>query len=392
LKTNKRIVYLDNAATSWPKPPGVVHAVRQTLENALGNPGRTSHRLSMEAADMILECRENIARLFGIVNPLRVCFMANATEALNCAMKGMLMPGDHVICSGMEHNSVWRPLTALQKIGVELSIAETDGYGTVEVSNIERTLRNNTKLIVILHASNVNGAIQPIGEIGSLAHRRGVPMLVDAAQTAGSLPLDVEAMHIDLLAFPGHKGLLGPQGTGGLYVGEKLEVRPLKEGGTGSESNSPHQPSYYPDRLESGTQNLPGIAGLNEAVRYLLHQGVAEIARLEGALTQHLLKGLTTIDRVVVYGPPVGQPRASVVSFNIREMDPVYVAAELEKRADIACRPGLHCAWLAHRTQGTQQGGTVRLSPGPFTTMAEIEITLQIVTELARESFSRSFP
>lgn len=211
-------------------------------------------------------------------------------------------------------------------------------------------------------------------------------MLVDAAQSAGSLPINVTAMHIDLLAFPGHKGLLGPQGTGGLYVSERVSLRPLKEGGTGSESNSPLQPSYYPDRLESGTLNLPGIAGLNEAVRYLLKRGVAQITRREAALTQRLLSGLSKIAGVTVYGPPAGVPRAALVSFNLRDMDPVFVATELEKRADIACRPGWHCAGLAHRTQGTQQTGTVRLSPGPFTRMGEIETALSVVEQLARQS------
>lgn len=380
------MIYLDNAATSWPKPPAVARAVRKMLTSAVGNPGRTSHHLAMDAAAMVQECRENIAQLFGITNPLRVCFTANTTEGLNLALKGVLSAGDHVICSSMEHNSVWRPLTALQENGVELSIAEADEHGIVDVATVEGLLRSNTKLIAILHASNVNGAIQPIEKIGRLAHDHGIPMLVDAAQSAGSLAIDVEAMHIDLLAFPGHKGLLGPQGTGGLYVREKVELRPLMEGGTGSESNSSHQPLYYPDRMESGTLNLPGIAGLNESVRYLLKRGIAQITRHEGKLTEHLLSGLSKIAGVTVYGPPVGASRAAVVSFNLRGMDPVFVATELERRGDIACRPGLHCAGLAHHTQGTQQTGTVRLSPGPFTKMAEVEAALSVVEELARES------
>jgi cysteine desulfurase family protein len=335
---------------------------------------------------MVQECRENLAQLFGIANPLRICFTANATEALNLAIKGVLSPGDHVLCSSMEHNSVWRPLTKLQESGVELSIAEADACGVVDVASVERLLRYNTKLIAMLHASNVNGAIQPIAEIGRLARERGITMLVDAAQTAGALPIDVEAMHIDLLAFPGHKGLLGPQGTGGLYVSEKVDLRPLKEGGTGSDSNDPHQPLYYPDHLESGTLNLPGIAGLNESVRYLLRRGVAKLARRKAVLTQHLITRLAKIDGVTVYGPAAGLPRAAVVSFNIRELDPVLVATELERRADIACRAGWHCAGLAHRTQGTQVTGTVRFSPGPFTRMSDIETALGVVTELAHHA------
>lgn len=378
------MIYLDNAATSWPKPPAVARAVRASLIGAVGNPGRTSHRSAIEIADDVQQCRENLAQLFGIANPLRVCFTANTTDALNLAIKGALSPGDHVICTSMEHNSVWRPLTALQQRGVELSIAEADERGVVQAESVQRLLRHNTRLIAIVHASNVNGAIQPVAAVGRIARASGIPILVDAAQSAGSLPIDVEAMSIDLLAFPGHKGLLGPQGTGGLYVREGVELNPLKQGGTGSESNSPQQPPYYPDRLESGTLNLPGIAGLNAAVSYLLKIGVARIAEREEKLTQRLLAGLESIEGVTVYGAALGSPRAPVVSFNVRGMDPVLVANELERRADIACRPGWHCAGLAHRTQGTQATGTVRLSPGQSTKMSEVETALQVIQAIAR--------
>jgi cysteine desulfurase family protein len=379
------MIYLDNAATSWPKPPGVARAMSNAITRGMGNPGRTSHRLSMDAALMVQECRENLAQLFTIANPLRICFTSNATEALNLAIKGVLSPGDHVICSSMEHNSVWRPLVALEERGVELTIVGAGSDGVTDVASVERSIKDNTKLIAVLHASNVNGAIQRIAEIGRLARERGIAMLVDAAQTAGSIPIDVEAMHIDLLAFPGHKGLLGPQGTGGLYVSERVHLRPLKEGGTGSDSNSPHPPLYYPDRMESGTLNVPGIAGLNQSARYLLRKGVVQVARREATLTQRLLTGLKKIDGVTVYGPPAELRRAAVVSFNLRCVDPVIVANELERLGDIACRPGWHCAALAHRTQGTQDSGTVRLSPGPFTKMTEIETVLGIVAELAAE-------
>jgi cysteine desulfurase family protein len=383
------MIYLDNAATSWPKPAGVARSVSAALTRCAGNPGRTSHHLAMDAAALIQECRENLAQLFRITNPLRICFTSNATEALNLAIKGLLSPGDHAICSSMEHNSVWRPLTALVERGVEFSIAEADSSGVVDVAAVERLLRPNTKLIAIIHASNVNGAIQPVAAIGALVRARGIPFLVDASQSAGAIPIDVQAMRIDLLAFPGHKGLLGPQGTGGLYVSEAVNLRPLKEGGTGSESNSAHQPLFYPDRLESGTLNLPGIAGLNESAHYLLRKGVETIALKEAMRTKRLLASLAKIEGVAVYGPPVELPRAPVVSFNLLGMDPVCVAAELEKRADIACRPGWHCAALAHRTQGTQETGTVRFSPGSFTTMTEIDFVLNAVAELAKESQSR---
>jgi cysteine desulfurase family protein len=340
----------------------------------------------MNAALMVQECREQLAQLFGIANPLRICFTANTTEALNLAIKGVLSPGNHVLCSSMEHNSVWRPLVALEERGVELTVVAANASGVIDAASVEQSIKSNTKLIAMIHASNVNGAIQPIAQIGRLARERGIVFLVDASQSAGSIPIDVEAMQIDLLAFPGHKGLLGPQGTGGLYVSERVDLRPLKEGGTGSDSMSSHQPSYYPDRLESGTLNLPGIAGLNESVRFLLRKGVARIERKEAALTQQLLAGLAKIDGVIVYGPAAGVPRAAVISFNLRGMDSEFVAAQLEKRADIACRPGWHCAGLAHHTLGTGLIGTVRLSLGPFTRMAEIETALRVIAQLAGEA------
>jgi cysteine desulfurase family protein len=358
------MIYLDNAATSWPKPPAVARAARNALIGGMGNLGRTSHNNSMNAALIVGECREQLARLFAIHNPLR----------------------DHVLCSSMEHNSVWRPLVALAERGIELTIVPTGAGGVVDPARIERAIQSNTKLIAVLHASNVNGAIQPVAAIGSLARERAILFLVDAAQSAGSIPIDVQAMQIDLLAFPGHKGLLGPQGTGGLYVDERVELRPLKEGGTGGDSMNPHQPSYYPDRLEAGTLNLPGIAGLNESLRYLLHRGIARIERREAKLTARLLAGLEKIEGVTVYGPPLAVPRAAVVSFNICGMDSASVAAQLEARADIACRPGWHCAALAHRTQGTDQIGTVRLSPGVFTRKAEIDTALCVIEELAGEA------
>jgi cysteine desulfurase family protein len=377
------MIYLDKAATSWPKPPAVVQAVCRALEAAGGNPGRTNHRLSFDAAQMIQECRENLARLFHIANPLRICFTANATEALNLALKGLLSPGNHVICSSMEHNSVWRPLVRLEEGGVEVSMATPGPCGTVSAAAVAAQLRNNTRLIAIVHASNVSGEITPVAEIGSLAHERGIPLLLDAAQTAGAIPINVETMHIDLLAFPGHKSLLGPQGTGGLYVSETVRLLALKEGGTGSDSSNQHQPDVLPDRFESGTLNTPGIAGLNQAALYLLGRGVEEVQQYEEQLTQRLVTGLAETGNVTVYGPTPGKTRAAVVSFNIGGMDSVRAAEELERRWDIACRPGLHCAPLAHRTLGTCKTGAVRFSPGPFTTTEEIDIAVRAVSELA---------
>jgi cysteine desulfurase family protein len=294
-----------------------------------------------------------------------------------------MQAGDHAVCSSMEHNSVWRPLVALQEHGVGFSIVQADPDGRVAPARVAEALRPETRLIVVPHASNVNGAVNPIAEIGRLARERNIRFLVDASQTAGSQPIDVESMKIDLLAFPGHKGLLGPQGTGGLYVREPWLLRPLKEGGTGSSSNSPSPPDYVPDRYESGTLNTPGIAGLEAGVRYLLEEEVTEIERREWRLTRQLLEGLARIPRLRLYGPPCSVPRAPVVSFNLEGKDAVVAAEELDRRYDIACRPGLHCAYLAHRTLGTEKTGTVRFSLGYCTTEQEIEEAIRAVRSLA---------
>lgn len=378
------MIYLDNAATSWPKPPTVIAAMTNALCVAGGNPGRSSHQAAMHAAENLMECRENLAELFNIANPLRLCFTANATESLNLALKGLLRQGDHVVCTSMEHNSVWRPLCRLRQSGVEFSVARADDRGVISPAGVVREIRPNTRLITAIHASNVNGAINPVAEIGQVARDRGIAFLVDAAQTAGSVPIDAEAMKIDLLAFPGHKGLLGPTGTGGLFIRESIDLQPLREGGTGSESASSAQPEYLPDRYESGTLNTLGIAGLNEGVKYLLHDGVAAIQCREWQLTQRLLAGLSSNSGVTVYGPGLDQPRAAVVSFNVADRDPAWVAEQLDRDFGIACRPGLHCAYLAHQTQGTERIGTVRLSPGPFTTEFEIEAAVTAVKALSQ--------
>ena len=380
------MIYLDHAATSWPKPPAVIEAMARTMEAEGGNAGRSSHRLAERAAERIFECRAALAELFHVSNPLRISFTANATEALNLALKGLLQPGDHAVCTGMEHNSVWRPLVGLQGRGVSFTIAPAEADGRVVPARIIQALRPETRLMVVPHASNVNGAVNRVKEIGRLARERNVLFLVDASQTAGSMPIDVETMQIDLLAFPGHKGLLGPQGTGGLYVREPLLLAPLKEGGTGSSSNSAFPPDYVPDRYESGTLNTPGIAGLQAGVQHLLGQGVKEIQSGEWQLTQQLLQGLAAIPRVTLYGPAGDIPRAPVVSFNVEGKDPVEVAEELDRLYHVASRPGLHCAYLAHQTQGTEKIGTLRLSLGYCTTEREIAEVLQAVRLIAESA------
>jgi cysteine desulfurase family protein len=380
------IAYLDHAATSWPKPAAVVSAMRRAMEEAGGNPGRSGHRLAMRAADIVYECRENLARLLGAPDPLRICFTANATEALNIAIKGVLRPGDHVVYSAMEHNAVWRPLMKLASRGVESSMAPAAADGVVTAESVRSVLRPNTRMIALIHASNVNGALNPVADVGRLARERQIVFLVDAAQTAGAVPIDVAAMHIDLLAVPGHKGLMGPQGTGALYVGDSIELESLKEGGTGSESASPLQPLFLPDRLESGTLNVPGIAGLNEGVKLLLSLGVADVQRRERELALSVIANLAGMSGVRVYPPALPGHTTGVVAWNIESLDANAAAEALDRDFDIACRSGLHCAPLAHRSLGTGISGAVRFSFGPFSTIRDAETACHAVREMSRRA------
>lgn len=382
------MIYLDNAATSWPKPPAVLRAMCAAMEEAGGNPGRSGHRLAMRAAEILCECRENLARLLGAPDPLRICFTSNATESLNLALKGVLKAGDHVMFSSMEHNSVWRPLRRLEQRGVRLSMARAGAEGVVSPDSVAREIGPDTRLIVLTHASNVNGALNPVAEVGRLARERGILFLVDAAQTAGSVPIDVEAMHIDLLAFSGHKGLLGPQGTGGLYVRAPITLEPLKEGGTGSDSESAHQPEYAPDRYESGTLNTPGIAGLNEGVKYVLDRGVDAIRRLDRDLTAYAMARLAEIPNLRLYGPRDANQKTGVISFNIGGLDPEVAAGRLDGEFAIASRAGLHCAYLAHQSQGTHRCGAVRLSLGAFSSQQDIDAASDAIRILAGRSES----
>ncbi|MDR1320198.1 MAG: aminotransferase class V-fold PLP-dependent enzyme [Gracilibacteraceae bacterium] len=379
------MIYLDNAATSWPKPETVYAAADKALREQSGNPGRSGHKLSLAAGRVVEEARLWAARLFGVSAPERVVFTANATEALNLALHGLLAPGAHVITDALTHNSVARPLAALT--GVEVGRAPGDPERGVDLDGLASLWRPNTALVVMTHISNVTGTENPVREIGALCRACGTLFLVDAAQSAGLAPIDVEAMNIDLLAFPGHKGLLGPQGTGGLYVGAAARLRPLKQGGTGSFSESAQQPRRLPDRYESGTANTAGLAGLTAGIRYIMETGVARIQAREAEWANRLLHGLADIPGVRLYGPPPGPSRAGVVSFTLAGYDPAEAAFILDDSFDIAVRAGLHCAPGAHAALGTlEAGGTVRVSPGCFTTAAEIDRCLEAVVELAKHS------
>lgn len=380
------MIYFDNAATSWPKPPGVAEAMVHFLEHVGANAGRSGHRLSLQAGRLVYDAREAIATLFGAPDPLRVVFGANVTEALNVVLCGYLHPGDHVVTSGMEHNSVMRPLRALSRAGVELSVVPCSAAGELRAEDVAAALRPNTALVALNHASNVCGTLLPVREVGAIARRHGCLLLVDAAQTAGALPIDLAADAIDLLAFTGHKALGGPMGTGGLVIGPRVDVArlaPLKRGGTGSRSEEEEQPDFLPDKLESGTSNVVGLAGLAAGVRWVLERGVEALRAHEIDLARCLIDGLVAVPGVTVYGPRDARRQTATVSFNVDGLAPSDVGLALDDEFEVMCRVGLHCAPAAHRTLGTFPAGTVRLSLGAFNTRDEVEFALRAVRHIA---------
>lgn len=365
-------MYLDNAATTYPKPDVVYDAIQHVLRNVGASPGRGGYRLSLEAGRVLFQARETAAGFFSIADSSRVIFTHNATGALNLALQGILTPGDHVVTSSMEHNSLLRPLYALRAKGVEVSIVPATADGVIAVDDMRRAVQKNTKLIAVSHVSNVCGAIQPIGQLAELSREAGALFLVDAAQSAGYLPLAVEQLGIDLLAAPGHKGLLGPSGTGLLYVAPHVRLTSVLQGGTGSHSTAEEQPLVMPDGFEAGTHNLPGIAGLQAGMEFLTERGISSVHQHEQGLLLQAEQALRKIPGVTVHGPADPAGRCSVLSFTVSGVDPSLLAAQLDHGFDIAVRAGLHCAPLAHRTLGTLPGGTVRLSPGWSTTSEEI--------------------
>jgi cysteine desulfurase family protein len=384
-------VYLNNAATSWPKPECVYEAVDNFLRHFGASQGRGVFRRSLEATRIIEDCRHTVARLFNIRDPSRIVLTKNCSEALNLAIKGLLRPGDHVITSSMEHNSVWRPLKTLEKKrNISLSEVMCNERGEINFDDIKQAFRPETRLLVFTHASNVTGTLFPIAELADLAHTHGARLLVDAAQTAGVFPIDAAELNIDLLACSGHKGLLGPQGTGALYITPGLDLEPLLEGGTGSNSLFPFQPETLPERFETGTPNGPGLAGLGAAAEFLLKTGVAAIREKEHQLTALLLEKLNRVPGVILYGPQDPDRQVAVVSFNIQDVNPEEVGAVLDEIYNIMVRTGLHCAPRAHRTIGTLETGTVRVSPGYFNAVTDIEYFLDAIREIARKAASGS--
>jgi cysteine desulfurase family protein len=380
------MIYFDNSATSWPKPPGVKAAMANFLDEIGANPGRSGHSRSIEAARTLYDAREALAALFNVRDPLRIVFTLNATDALNLALNGILRPGDHVVTSSVEHNSMMRPLRDLEKRGVKLTVVPCSEEGSLDPEDVRKNIRSRTRLIALNHASNVTGALLPIREIGQATRRHDLLFLVDAAQTAGVYPIDIDHDGVDLLAFTGHKSLYGPQGTGGLVLGERVrekEMNPFRLGGTGSRSEFEEQPDFLPDRFESGTPNGVGIAGLLAGLEFIEQTGIEAIRRHETGLIQRLIDGLKEIRRVKVYGPGNGTDRVAIVSFNLDGLSPSETALRLDREFGILCRPGLHCAPSAHRTIHTFPEGTIRFSFGVFNTRDEIGQALRALSLIA---------
>ncbi|MBI4367985.1 MAG: aminotransferase class V-fold PLP-dependent enzyme [Candidatus Omnitrophica bacterium] len=377
------MIYLDNAATSFPKPKRVYDRMNQFLREEAANPGRSGHRLSVAAEAQIVQARSVLAKFFGAPEPERIIFTLNCTDSLNIAIKGVLRDGDHAITTVLEHNSVLRPLNALE-IAKRITVTKIrpNAEGFIDPKDIKKAFRKNTKLIAMTHASNVVGAVQPILEIGRCVREAGLLLLVDAAQTAGVVPIDVERDFIDLLAFPGHKSLYGPTGTCGLYVSHRAKLIPWREGGTGFDSESQTQPEVFPFLLEGGTPNSVGIVGLREGVEFIVQEGISKIQTHERRLVKALREGLLGVSGLKLYGTEDVARSAAPVSFVVEGIEPQELSLVLDQSFQIASRAGLHCAPLMHEALGTFPQGSVRLSPGYFNTLDEIEQAVRAVRQI----------
>jgi cysteine desulfurase / selenocysteine lyase len=381
-----RRIYLDNAATSYPKPPGVTEAVTRALCDEGAAEGRSATRAALRVHEVVARCRQRAARLLGVERAERIIFTFNGTDSLNLALHGLLRPGDHVVTSAIEHNSVLRPLRALRDGGVEVTYVPGDGEGRIDPDDVKRSLRKNTRLVAIVHASNVTGTIQPIDRIGEIARGAGAFFLVDAAQSAGHTPIDIARLPVDLVAAPGHKGLLGPLGTGILYVGPAVEahLESVRQGGTGSNSEDDQQPTRLPDKYECGNHNVPGLFGLETALAWIEEKSIAQLRKHEQALTAQLLDSLAEIRGLRIYGSRSLEDRVGVVSVTLEGLEPQELSTILDGSFGIETRAGLHCAPGMHRCLGTfDGGGTLRMSVGPFITEAEIEAAVAALRALA---------
>ncbi|MBR0026878.1 MAG: aminotransferase class V-fold PLP-dependent enzyme [Clostridia bacterium] len=377
------MIYLDNAATTQQKPQQVIDAVVRAM-SSFGNSSRGTHGGALQASRIVFEARSRIAKLFGCLREDHVVFTANSTEALNIAISGTIQKGDHVITTDLEHNSVLRPLYRLEaEQDVELSFVPADRRGNVDYADFERLIKPNTRAIVCTHASNLTGNVVDLVKVGEIAHRHGLLLIVDASQTAGCIPIDMQKMHIDILCFTGHKGIMGPQGTGGLCVAEGIAVRPFKVGGSGVQSYSKTHPTEMPTCLEAGTLNGHGIAGLCAAAEYLEEVGIDAIHEKETALMRRFYEGIKDIEGVTVYGDMEAEVRTAIVTMNLRDYDSSEVSDELSEVYGIATRPGAHCAPRMHMALGTEDRGAVRFSFSWFNTEEEVDQAIRAVQEMA---------
>lgn len=376
------MIYLDSSATSFLKPPQVAEAVFRSF-NTIGNAGRGAHAPTLNASRLIYDTREKLAALFGTPDPSRIAFTCNATEALNIAIHGAIHPGEHVITTACEHNSVLRPLYLKEKEGTELTIIPADKKGRIRYDLLESSVKSNTSAIVLTHASNLSGNVTDLAFVSNFAKKHGLLLIVDASQTAGSLPINVVKMGIDILCFTGHKGLFGPQGTGGLYVREGLTLSPLKSGGSGIHSFDRQHPTDMPTALEAGTLNGHGIAGLNAGLDYILSTGVKNIHAKEISLARRFVNGISDISDLKLYGDIDAPPRTPIISLNIGNMSSASVSDILWEDYEICVRAGAHCAPLMHKTFGTEKQGAVRFSFSCFNTETEIDTAIRAMHEIA---------
>jgi cysteine desulfurase family protein len=380
------MIYLDNAATSFPKPESVFFEIDKCMRTYCANPGRGSHAMSVQSAMTVTKTRERIAKLLNIQNDLNICFTKNATEALNLGIYGCLSKGDHVITTCMEHNSVLRPLKTLEKYNdIKITIISGDELGRIDPMEIKKSINKKTRLIVCTLSSNVNGIIMPVQEISKIASDNGLIFLLDASQGLGGIDVDLKKINAGMVAFPGHKGLLGPQGTGGLYVAPDISLRPIMSGGTGSKSEILFQPEIIPDKYESGTLNTPGIAGLGAGVEFILQTGINEIKMKKNLLIKRLYEGISYNKRIKMYSPDKTIENSGIVAFNIKDTDSSEVSYSLDKIYNIASRAGLHCAPLAHYHFETQKTGIVRLSVGYFNSIADIDNAIIAINKIANQ-------
>ena len=375
------MIYLDNAATTIKKPQCVIDAVVNAMSN-MGNAGRGANEASLDASRIIYDTREQISDLFNLNNPSQVAFTSNSTESLNTAIKGVLSEKDHAITTALEHNSVLRPLYELESKGMELSIVDCDENGNIDYHDFERLIQKNTKAIVCTHASNLVGNVLDIKKIGKIAKKHNLIFIVDASQSAGVFPIDMEDMNIDILCFTGHKGLLGPQGTGGLCVKEGVKVNPLKVGGSGVNTFSKTHPEEMPTILEAGTLNGHALAGLNAALNYLKEEGIENIQKREEELMFRFYNGIKDIKNIKIYGN-FQNKRAAIVAFNVGDIDSSAFSDELSFAYDISTRPGAHCAPLMHKAMNTVEQGAVRFSFSHYNTEEEVDTAIKAVKEIA---------